>query len=310
MPRRSIKAMCKICGGVAKTTKYYSKGRSGKVYRYEKFVHSNGVVHYFRIGKSDTKMTVSDAFDQMIEAKMGNESYRFGDLKRMFVEFYGSNVSNNTINRNILKSIKLNLIERKTGKGLIVYSKKSLKEIERQLIVTHASVSYQITDTMAHLTIFLHFQNLSNKRLAKIPVSIPKAVNDSIRELDLKIFDQISEIPSIGTNITYSYPGQSGITVDLNRPLRPSEDSFICLRSRFENGEDHLKLVLPLDMSHLRIYVKLKSSMQASIRKRLLDGVKEITPEMIRRTPLENGETLTEAEFENALKGEAIFVSW
>jgi hypothetical protein len=310
MARRSSEKQCKVCGAVATVKRYSSKGRNGKVYRYEKFSHRNGVVHYYRIGRDTTKMTISDAFAQMIDTKVGDGKYRFKDFKTMFEAIYGSPVSNTTISRNLAKSIKLNLIDRKTEGNTILYSRKLERDVDQQLKISNASMSYLISKNRASIIIFLHFGNPGNQVLTKIPVTLPIGIVEPLHQLSLKAFDQVSEIPPSGINITYSYAGQTGISIVLNRPLKPNESDFIFLNGNFEVREKFLKFALPFSVDNLRINVDSGSNQEIIIRKRLLDGLKESNPEIVRRGKSGRGGFYTEVVFENATKGEGIVITF
>lgn len=310
MTRRSSQKQCKVCGAVATVKRYSSKGRNGKIYHYEKFSHRNGVVHYYRLGQERKKMTISDAFAQTIDTKLGEGKYRFKDLKLMFESIYGSPVSNTTISRNLVKSIKLNLIDRVTEGNTILYSRKLERDSGQLIKISNASMSYLVFKNMASIIAFLNFGNPGNQVLTKIPVTLPIGVIELPRQLNLKAFDQISEIPSSSINITYSYAGQTGISIDLNRPLRPGESDFIFLNGNFEVREKFLKFALPFSVDKLRINVDSESNQEIIIRKRLLDGLKESDPEVARRGKSGSGGFYTEVMFENVMKGEVIVITF
>jgi len=310
MPRKSISSVCKVCGANATVKSYSSKGSNGKSYFYERFRHTNGVVHYFRIGRRTSRTDISDTFAQMIETRISERNYRFREIKLLFESVYGSTTNNTTVSRNIERAIKSNLLEKKVRKNETAYTKKDRSDIINETKISDASLTYRMSDGKVSLTLFIHLENKSDKLLTSIPVALPSGTTDSVSELKLRLFDQIGEIPHHRIRTIYSYPGQVGILMDFNRPIRSGERNFIFLEGEFEIRDEFVKFALPLNTDSFRINFTSNNSKEVLIRKRLLDGIKETGPEFIRRGIMEGGGMYTDVEFDNALKGEAIVVSW
>ncbi len=310
MPRKSTNSMCKVCGARASVKKYSSKGANGKTYYYEKFTHLNGVVHYFRAGRRPARTDVSEAFEYLIETKMKEGNYRFGEIKRMFESVFGSATSNTTISRSLMRSIRSNLLEKNTRKGITTYSKKDRSDIVNETKINDASLNYTLSRSKISLTLFVHLTNMSDKLLSQIPVDLPSGSSDTLRDLSLSVYDQSGIIMDGKVKETYSYPGRLGISVDFNRPVRPGGRNFIFLQGSFELREQVVKFGLPLNTESFRINFISDTTKPVHIRRRSLDGIKETNPDSIKRGKLEGGNTYTEVEFVGALKGEVIVVSW
>jgi hypothetical protein len=246
----------------------------------------------------------------MIETRISERNYRFREIKLLFESVYGSTTNNTTVSRNIERAIKSNLLEKKVRKNETAYTKKDRSDIINETKISDASLTYRMSDGKVSLTLFIHLENKSDKLLTSIPVALPSGTTDSVSELKLRLFDQIGEIPHHRIRTIYSYPGQVGILMDFNRPIRSGERNFIFLEGEFEIRDEFVKFALPLNTDSFRINFTSNNSKEVLIRKRLLDGIKETGPEFIRRGIMEGGGMYTDVEFDNALKGEAIVVSW
>ncbi len=302
--------MCKVCGARASVKNYSSKGANGKSYYYEKFTHVNGVVHYFRAGRRPARTDISEAFEHMIETKMKEGNYRFGEIKRMFESVFGSATNNTTVSRSLVRSIRSNLIEKNIRKGITTYSKKDRSDIVNEIRISDASLNYVLTRSRISLTLFIHITNKSNKLLSQIPVGLPSGSSYTLKDLSLSVYDQGGVIVDGKVRETYSYPGLIGISIDFNRPVRPGGRNFIFLQGSFELREHVVKFGLPLNTETFRINFISDTTKPVHIRRRSLDGIKETNPDSIKRGTLEGGNTYTEVEFVNAVKGEVIVVSW
>lgn len=310
MPRKSIKAVCKVCGAKATFRNYSSRGSNGKEYFYERYTHGNGTVHYFRAGRRAARTDTNDAFERMIETRMTERSYRFRDIKKMFESTYGLSTNNTTISRSIVRAVKFNLLEKKTRNNDTLYIKRDLSDTVSETRIRETTLTYSISEGLVNVTLFLYFENGSDKLLTGLPIGLPSGRGESKEELDLSAFDSVGKIPESRLQTMYSYPGQIGLSIGFNRPLRPKERGFILLLGGFETREEYVKFTLPLNTDSFRIHLISGRRMQVHVRKRLLDGVKESNPDSVKRGILEGEKMYTDLQFENALKGESIVVSW
>ncbi|MEM0135507.1 MAG: hypothetical protein QXU18_09860 [Thermoplasmatales archaeon] len=310
MPRRSTISVCKICGGQAVVKKYSSKGSNGKIYYYEKYTHKNGVEHYYRDGKRFQRADISDSFRQMISTKMARGNYRFRDIKSLFESIYKSNLSNTTLSRNLERVVKMNLLEKMTNGNITYYRKVEPSDSLKDLNVIDASLNFRISGNKVSATLFLYFKNSTDRLLTSIPIVLPSGSSESIESLNLIAHDQDGVIDRSRITAASLYPGQLWISTRLTKVLKPMEKNFMFLQFNFETNEESIKFALPVNFDSFGLSFTSNRIMEFVIRRRLLDGIKESNPDIVKRGTLERGDTYTYAEFDKLLKGETIVISW
>jgi hypothetical protein len=309
MPRRPLYAECKICGGNATIKRHHATGANGRVYLYEVYIHRNGTSHYFRTGDNSSKKEPINAFQEMIEKRMNDGKYRFKEIKELLESIRGTEVSNTNVHRNLEKAMRLNLVERKTENGVILYSRRVKDDAYKRQRINQAIVTLNVYDSEMTMTTLLRFDNQGQGPMKGIPFAIPVGSLNNLFEIDLDVFDHLGKIPKDAIQIAYSFAGQTGILINFNRPIKPSESGFLFIISSLRTGLGQLKMALPLDIDSFRIHITELKDEKVSIRKRFLDGIKEAYPDYITRGHLVDDRTFIEAEFESASKGDTIVVS-
>lgn len=318
MPKKSVWSKCKICGKEARLVKYSSKGHTGKIYHYIKFIHPDGVAHYYRlpsdISSSDEKTYLQvisnfDLFEEMILTRMGNGSYRFTEIKQMFEAVRGENVSNTTIYRAIKRFLKMGLIDVKREDHTSLYSKGHETVFQQEFLIKKMAISYIFSKGHLSVTLFVNVQNLGTVLLAKIPIELSVGPMESLDSINLRIFDEKGRIPPSRIVVNYSYSRQTGISIGLNSPLKKDEEEILFVIYDYKTENAPFKVFVQADINSAKVNIEVDPEDQVSVKKTFVDGLREFEPP-IQRTRLENqGRVSLESEFEMLKKGEIITIS-
>lgn len=317
MGRKTIHAECQVCGAQARRINYVSRAK-GKTYHYFKYVHQNGVVHYFRQNDSSltqpnivegNRKSVLDALEELINSEKQRKGLKFKELKSLLESKVGKTVSVATVYRNLGKLMKLELIDKQDIEGGIVYSKKQDLKSSQRIKVTRMSIGFELLEEEAKSTVFIHVKNLGLQFLTGIPLSIPVGIIDSLDKIGMIAYDGAKEIALGKDNIAYSYPEQTGITIPPTRPLRKFEEEDFFLSYKFKLGGAAIKVSILTEIDILRINCLVKTGKEIEIKKRLVDGLKEIEPSFVRKSITEAGKTVVEAEFIDANKGDTVVIT-
>ncbi len=309
MPRPSVTARCKKCGASATVKQYSSKGANGRRYFYEKYTHRNGVAHYVRVERGEKVVDSGDIFEQIIKRKMARRNYRFKEIKSIFEAMLGTNVSNSYLSRNLERAIRYNLLE-KVGGETTFYRKKDLRNFVNDLRISDLSLTFSIVQGEVSINSFLSMVNNSNGLVPSVPITLPYDNFDFSKGTEVQVWDHDGRIDRANLIRTYTHPGQTGVLINLNRPLRPSEKGFLFISGKFPLSDDSLKLALHVNVDELRVNFNSDYGYEVKITKRLLDGIKENSPENVRSGLLSRGSSYTQAEFKDVRKGETIVISW
>lgn len=317
MGRKAVLEICRVCGGQARKINYVS-GAKGKTYHYAKFIHVNGVVHYYRITEDSTKpdSTVAapkapllDSLEEILTVRTNGRELRVGEIKTLLEESYGRKVGIATIYRNINKLLRLNLIEKRAEGGAVYYGKKVGGPSTQEIRTTRMSVGFDIVGNEASVTIFANITNLGLGLVSKYAISIPVGGLESLDQVGMCVFDETKRIMMGKENISYSWPDQTGVSITLSRPLRKSEEGKLFVNYSYKMREGQVRMILPSQVDFLRIKCEVVKGDDVQIRKRMLGSMSEIEPAIVKRTGTDFGHTIVEAEFENASKGETIVIS-
>jgi len=296
----------------------YSSKSKGKTYRYFKFIHPNGVVHYLRKVPESTpqsssdstgRIPISDAILEILDSKTLKGELRFSEIKRFLEELYGRAVSTATVYRNIDKLLKLDLIVKRNNAGLVYYGTKLFDTSTDKMKISKLSIGLDFSEEKASVTLFFHVTNMSIKLITKVPISIPVGVIDSLDSLDIILFNGIKRVTLGKENIAYSYPGQTAFSVVPSRPLHKLEEEDFLLNFSYRFDAMPIKINLLSDIDLLKVVCQLHREKEIEIKKRLVDGVKEIRPVIVRRTILGSGYKVVEANFDNSSRGDTIIIS-
>jgi hypothetical protein len=317
MGKKEAIETCKVCGEKARKLKYYSKSK-GRTYHYLRYVHGNGVVHYFRLNFSsgyeqdanqiETK-TVFDSLEEIVDTKMRDRELRFGEIKQLTESSFGRSVSVATLYRNINKLLKVGLISKRTNSGIVVYSRRTDEAQGQEMKVDSMSIGFDFSGEITHVTMFIHIRNAGLRLITGVPVSIPVGEINELSAVNMRAYDHTKEIVLNKENIAYSYPGRTGISLGLNRSLRKSEEEDIFLNYSFKASEDRIKINILFDVDILKVSCDAPKDLTIEFKKILVDGVKEIVPEIVRRSGTQPGRSIVEAEFDDVSRGDTIVVT-
>ena len=317
MGRNSVLEVCKVCGRQAKKINYSSRAK-GRTYRYYKFVHQNGVTHYFRISDDlisqnahliKPSTSYLGLLEDILNKSVPGKGLTFSEIKSALDERYGRLVSTATVYRNINKMPKLDLIIKQEDGNKILYSKKTQSNSTEGTIIVSMSIGFDFTEGTVFVTQFIHINNLGLQLINNFPVSLPVGVIDSPGQISLIAFDSIRKIPLKKECITYSYADQTGILITLNKALRKSEEETIFLHYSLNSEERPINIFVPSDFKSIKVNCEIDKGKDILIKKKLGDGLKEIEPVLVRRTGTDLGHVIVEAEFENTFRGDTLVIA-
>jgi hypothetical protein len=317
MGRKAKLEVCRVCGEQARKFTYYSQSR-GRSYRYFRFVHQNGVTHYYRTQltsvdrDNETPLQTASVFDTLediVNTKMRETELRFGEIKSLIENSYGKPVSVATMYRNINKLLKLELISKRIDAGVVLYKRRTDSTQGQEMQTISMSIGLDFSSERVSITTFIHIKNRGLRLITSVPISIPVGTMDSFNTIDLKAYDGTKRITMKKENIAYSYPGRTGISIGLNRPLRKSEEEDIFLNYGYKFSDQRIKINILSDVDLLKIKCEVSKEKSVEIKKILVDGLKEVESETIRRSGAQLGRTVAEADFENASRGDTIVIS-
>ncbi|MCL4333985.1 MAG: hypothetical protein M1290_01125 [Candidatus Thermoplasmatota archaeon] len=308
---------CKVCGEKGKKLIYYSKSK-GRTYQYFRFVHRNGVSHYFRVqpalGKDESYIltrsnSVFDVIEEIVRTKMRGNEMRFGEIKNLVETTIGKPVSTATLYRNINKLLKLELISKRTNEGVVYYTRKTTDGQGEEMRISSMSIGFDFSREITHVTMFIHIRNTGLRLITGVPVSIPVGEINELSAVNMRAYDHTKEIVLTKENIAYSYPGRTGISLGLNRSLRKSEEEDIFLNFGLKESEERIKINILFDVDILKVSCDAPKDLTIEFKKILVDGVKEIVPEIVRRSGTQPGRSIVEAEFDDVSRGDTIVVT-
>ncbi|MCL5789063.1 MAG: hypothetical protein M1290_01190 [Candidatus Thermoplasmatota archaeon] len=310
MPRKTVHAECKICGGEATVRIHSATGANGRKYRYQIYTHRNGISHYFRIGATSRGSQPKDAFQEVVDRRMGSGSFRFKEIKSMLESVKGSKVSNTNVYRNLGRAVRYGVIRRESTDGRILYSRRLNEEGEKDQKMKKVSIAISISGSMVEMTSLLEIDNISVKPLNGIPLALPVGSLESLDEVALEAFDVLGRIPAGNSTIAYSYSGQTVARVKLNRPVRQSESCDLFVLGKFNAVGREMKFSLPLGADSLKVNVVADRNEKVTVLRRFLDGLREAPPDYIEKGIVTPERAFTIAEFEGTSKGDTIVISF
>lgn len=317
MGRRTVLEVCKVCGAQARKINYFSRSK-GNTYRYSKYVHANGTTHYFRLMQDPkavntaseyVRTSIFESIEEILDVKMKGKEMRIGEIRLLLENSTGKSVGTATLYRNINKLLKLDLISKRIDNGIVLYGRKSENPLIQNMKTTKMSIGIDFSHSRTFVTVFAHIVNMGIRMITEFPISLPVGVIDSLDQINLNAFDETKRITLNKKSIAYSYTDQTGIMLTLNRPLRKSEEENLFLDYTCEIEGRPVKLLIPSDVDFFKVNCEVPRGGNVEIKKRLVDGLREIEPMLLRRTATDLGQTIIEAEFEKALRGEAIVIS-
>ena len=317
MGRKSIQSECEVCGGQARKINYVTKSK-GKTYHYTRFVHPDGTSHFFKkdvVTGSDSRLnpisnnSIADSLQEIVYKRMNGKEFGFKDIKSMLENVYGRPIGPTTIHRNIKKLLKLDLINRRTEGSSYYYSRKTEDPSAQDTKVSTMSVAFDFTKEVPSVAVFAHVVNSGLKIVTGMPLPLPVGVVDSPDQINLIAFDETGSIPLSKENIVYSFAGQTGLTITLNKPLHKMDEKNLFLNYRYQFDKDPIKLLISSNVDFLKIYCVVQRGTDAEVKKRMMDGFKVIDPLIVKRTGSESGTVTVSAVFEKVSRGDTIVIS-
>ncbi|MEM4104161.1 MAG: hypothetical protein QXF80_04080 [Thermoplasmatales archaeon] len=294
---------CKVCGKNGYLFVYCSRSEDGRRHCFERFKHENGLNHDVEV--PEHSVSAFDIFESIVSERMTQGEFTFTEIKNMFNEVYGSGASDSLISRNINKAVKFGLIYRRNEGNRILYRlEKERPEVSKFVERNHFSAT--LLDDRAEITNLLVFRNNSNDIVRSILAVIPYGPIDFLNTLDLRIFGRFGLIDGNSVVSGYSYPGQTGISVNLPNPLKRYDEDFILLNYTVRNVGNAIKIVSMYDTEEIKITVRSKANVSA--RKWLLDGVKTVEPDVRHAFPLTDGLKDVNFIFRDVKKGETVVI--
>ncbi len=317
MGRKSIQSECLVCGGLARKINYVSKSK-GKTYHYLLFIHPDGTSHYFRKDgiinpegqpNSSSNNSIADSLQEIVYKNTTSKELGFKELKSMLENVYGRPIGSTTIHRNIKKLLKLDLISRRTEGGLYYYGRKMEDHSAQEMKVNSMSVAFDFTKSVPSVAVFAHVINSGLRVVTGMPLPLPVGVIESPDQINLIAFDETGGIPLSKENIVYSFAGQTGLSITLNKPLHKTDEKnlFLNYSYKFESGP--IKMLISSDVEYLKIYCVVQRGKDAEVKKRLMDGFKVIEPIVVKRAGSESGLVTVTAVFEKVSKGDTIVIT-
>jgi len=273
---------CKICGELSKVYKWWTKSSSGKKYHYLKFVHNNGITHYYNITK-ESPLNESINFRQYIELfvkyNLKDRKMRFIEMKRSIEKEYNVKINNQSFWRAINRMIKFNELQRTEENGKIYYMKGSGESNIGLYIIDEIYFTLDL-DNMILSTTMKVFNN-SNRIQTTLPVLIPDGNFKGDKESLINSFDLYGRIDASSFKVIFSIGDETGISVDLNKPLKSYERNLLHLEIRLKTEEKYRSFTIPLDAKIVNIYILSNKKNEIKSKKISLDYSKETQPDSI-----------------------------
>ncbi|MEM0136555.1 MAG: hypothetical protein QXU18_15235 [Thermoplasmatales archaeon] len=316
MGRKSFIEVCKICGRQARKINYHSKAK-GKLYYYDKYVHKDGTVHYFRINTNDPqfqlfakpKLPIPDVIEEVINIKGPDQKLRFSEIKSLIVELYNESYSSAVIYRGIQRLIKLNIMEKVILNNQVFYKKKSSDRQSSTLRAIRMSIGLVLAEDNLSVTIFAYLKNTGIGMSTGFNISIPLSWSINSSKFKIEAFDDVGPVSLNEKNVLFTAPDQSIITIPFNHPLRRSEEKALFITFSSEYTGNPFKMTITTDIEILKIRCKLFKGSELVINRLLLDGLKKIEPIISRRTALNSEYSILEASFEDLSIGDTVSIS-
>ena len=313
MSRTSTITVCEVCGAQARRTNYTTKVK-GKTYRYLKFIHRNGVAHYFRLETPETgpqhaygnRMPIADTVYQIIEARGKNET-QYAEIKASLSKTYDKSIGTATIYRNINKLLKRDMITKRVDKGKAYYSKR-FGSSAQDVKTTTMSIGFDFTDSVVRVTSFAHILNSGSDIATKYIVPLPVDWLKDVGDIEFKAFDIMGEIALNKDSIPYASYGQSVISLNLNAPLRKQESTYLFWIYYYNFKSAPIRTMIMSNIGLLRVNCKINRDEDVDIEKVLLDGIKTVEATMVKTISTGDSFRTVEAQFEEITKGEIISI--
>ncbi len=282
---------CKICGELSKVYKWWTRSAKGKKYYYLKFVHSDGTSHYYNVLK-ETMIKENINFRQYIELyvkyNLKNKKMRFMEMKRAIENEYNIKINNQSFWRAINRMTRFNELQRIEENEKIYYTKGSGESNIGLYIIDEIYIMLDQDNMILSMTIKVF--NKTNKIQTSVPILVPEANFKIDNESLINSFDLYGRIDISSFKVIFSYGDETGIVVNMNKPLRNYEKNLLHFEFRLKNDERYRGFVIPLDSNIVNIYLLSKKKNEINSKKISLDYSKEMKADVIKIEKNNKGE--------------------
>ncbi len=282
---------CKICGELAKVYKWWTISPKGKKYNYLKFVHRNGEIHYYNITR-DTLVKENNNFRQYIELfvkyNLRDRKIRFMELKRSIETEYNIKINNQSFWRVINRMIKFNELQKIEENGKIYYTKGSGETDPGLYIIEEIYIALD-QDKMI-LSLLIKLFNKSNRIQTSVPILVPEGNFKIDKDSLFDSFDLYGRLEISSFKTIFSYADETGIVVDMNKPLKRYDKNLLHLELRLRTDEKYRSFVIPLDSNIVNIYYISRRKNEINSKKISLDYSKEMKADSMKVDKNNNGE--------------------
>lgn len=281
MSRKAKFENCKICGEKAKIYNWWTEDNKGQKYRYLKYIHNDGKIHYYRVKPSEQAIDRTN-FQQLIEIfvknKMGDKRLRFTELKKAIEEEYKLKINNQTFWRAIKRMINFNELIKSEERGKIFYSKGLGLSYSGLYNIDEMYVTFNLDYDL--LFLIIKITNQSNKTEISIPITIPEGGISSPNEvLYGASYDVYGNLKNENFNIIFSYADETGMQINLNRALKRFEKDILLIGFKTRNRSAYRRLIMPLDISFIKVNVICNNKLNINSKKISIDYSRESKPD-------------------------------
>lgn len=273
---------CKICNEPSKVYKWWTKSSTGKKYNYLKFIHNNGTIHYYNINEesnSNESINFRQYIELFVKYNLKDKKMRFMEMKRSIEKEYNVKINNQSFWRAINRMIKFNELKRIEENGKIYYMKGSGESNVGLYIIDEIYFTLDLDNRILSMTTKVY--NNSNRIQTTVPFIVPEGNFKVDKELLMNSFDLYGRIDTSSFKVIFSTGDETGIVVDLNKPLKSYERNLLHLEIQLKTEEKYRSFSIPLDAKIVNIYILSNKKNEIKSKKISLDYSKETQPELI-----------------------------
>ncbi len=305
MPKSVKIETCKVCGLQAKAYKWWTKSRSGKKYSYIKYVHDNGQVHYVNLKNTPDKENINfrEYIELFVKETLNNKNMRFMEFKRAVESKFNIKINNQTFWRAINRMIKFRELQKIEKDGRTYYTKGPGVTYSGLYVIEELYISLNVEERKLAITIKLY--NKSSKIQTSFAIMVPEENLVIDNYTFNNSFDLFGKLANYNFKTTYSYADETGLVIDLNKPIKPFERDILHLEFLLKNDQKYRALIIPLDAGNINIFIISKNKGDFSSKKISLDYSKEMKADVTSNDKNTKGEYIY-AFFYNTAKANEI----
>lgn len=285
MKGRKLVSNCRVCGKKANVSKWWTKGKNGKIYYYIRFYHSSKNIHLWPTDDTFSEFSkirkksldLYSTFEDYIVRKMESEKYSYTSFKKELERYYGASIHNVTFSRMINRAISSGIIDKVQGERRSYYTKVSDMELKREIKFNLLAINYDLTEEVCRASVFLEATNAGKTPLLRIPFFIPYGPIDSLGNLHFLAYGEMGKIPLSDLEIIISTSLETIISISLARTLKSEGREFMFLTYEIPAVDEMVKFVTPAKIDFLRMTVVVNKECNGKIIRILADGAKSST---------------------------------